>query len=341
VPLDLLDSSTWLASVLDTPNGPVTYWQLADLDAYYEKNERDGNLATTLIAVPWADRVTWKKYALGTAKAVTNGYLDRWTPLPWPYSDAGDLYLTSVDKIKVHVGNAATSSPRGEALFHRTDPMRKNWFTLPTQTGLPPRIVYRATFGNYPYRIVDQDAFRAGTTNELRRNVIRERESRPRERKIPSMGFETDEVSPVVIPEVGFVPYVDYEFTYTWVGVPEDDVPWTAIGNHTLKINENAFDIKKDGTFGKYKKGDILFCGLAGKIRPYRGPDHSWLIDLPYVFRWQPADGVETGGRSDGMLKVPRNNGTWIKIRERGSVASPKYLYGRADLDTLFQPEPL
>jgi hypothetical protein len=40
------------------------------------------------------------------------------------------------------------------------------------------------------------------------------------------------------------------------------------------------------------------------------------------------------------MIKIPRNNGTWVKIRERGSAASPKYLYAAADLDALFQPEP-
>jgi hypothetical protein len=161
--------------------------------------------------------------------------------------------------------------------------------------------------------------------------VIREEESRPRERRTSNFFFERVDNSKVV-PDVGFVPFIDYEFTLTWVDVPEYSVPITAIANCNLKINNAAWDINKDGTYGRYKKGTLLFCGIAGKVRPHRGPDGSWLKTLPYVFRWQPGDNSE-----DTFQKIPIGL-TWVEIRRRDTAEKP---YGTADFDTLFQPEPL
>lgn len=334
MPLNLLDSSTWVTSVLNTPTGPITYWALAELGAYYEKNERDGNVIGTLLAVPWKDRIDWKKYALGTVKKFSSTYFDRVTPIPCPYANKDELYLMSVEKVGLHVGLDSGGKP----VFATTDSLNNNYFTLPTSTYFPPRIVYRAVFGNFPYKIVNQSDFAAGILNEQRRFVIKERETRPRERRVPSFGFETDEASPVPIPEVGFVPFVDTEFTWTWVGVPEKDYPETAIKTCTLKVNNATFGFLEDGTYGRYSAGDILFVGMLAKLKPYRGPNSEWLFDLPYTLRWQYADGA-----GNGMQKIPRtptsaDDNRWVLVRAAGTSATPRYLYQTANLDTLFQP---
>lgn len=340
IPANLLDQFTWTPSSLSTPEGPITYWQLSDLRQYTEKFARDGNLTRTLLAVAWADATNFKWYALGFSDHRSGAtYFERYTPLLCPYTES--QYLVQLEKAEIHVG----LDPTGNPIFAAPDPDAENWFTLPPTLpgqspgetrGFPPRIIYHATFGNLPYKVVDQDTFRnTGALNEQRRFVIKRRRVNARERKIPGWTFETDDVAATPIPEVGFVPYYDYQFTWTWVGIPEDDVPDTAIANCLVKINNAPFGYKRDGTYGKYQTGDLLFEGLASEITPYRGPNSEWLVDLPYVFRYQPADGA-----GNGMLKVPRNDGTWIKARARGTAGSPKYMFFPANFEALFQPEP-
>ncbi len=87
-------------------------------------------------------------------------------------------------------------------------------------------------------------------------------------------------------------------------------------------------------TWGKYKKGDILFLGLERDLIPYRGPNAEWLVDLHYVLRFQPGDGT-----GDGHNKVPRNGGGWSPVRVR-DTNPPQPLYLGADLRKLFVPEP-
>lgn len=330
--LKVTDPSTWRESRLSTPEGPISYWVLADWNTYFEQFEDVNNQTVVSIAVAWDDAGAFKSYALGYAQAAGGGatYLDRFTPLAVPW--ATGQYLTSLRKIGVHAGVTSAGVP----VLHSPSDIYDNWPTFEPTDGMPPRIVYSAVFSCPTYDIVSQSSFvGAGSPRELKRFVTRERQVNPRERKVPSYGFETAEATPQIIPEVGFIPYYDYELYYTWKKIPLALVPDTAIANCLLKVNNATFDYKADGTYGKYRVGDILFKGLANRITPYRGPNGEWLVDLAYTFSFQPGDGT-----GNGQLKVPRNGNTWILVRQRGSSASPKYLYQSADLDTLFQPEP-
>lgn len=334
MPLTLTDSSTWEASTLDTPEGPVTYWVLADWDAYYEQYADDDNLTRVQLAVGWADALTFKRYALGVTE-YTPGllYFHRYNPLPNPYVPT--QYLQSLRKVKVLPGVAST----GPASFHYADPLVDNWPNLETTDGMPPRIVYEAVFRNLPYDVQDQDAFITAGGIETSRNVIRTKRVSPRERKVPSFGFEvTVGATTTPIPEVGFLPFYDYELYHTWTRVPRDRVPDTAIAECLLKANAEAFGYNPlTGTFDKYQEGDLVFKGLAKPIEPYRGPNGEWLADVPYVFGYQPADGT-----GDGMLKVPYYSATdgqiWVQPKVRGST--DKYLYTKTSFAPLFEPEP-
>lgn len=349
MPLNINDSSTWMPSKLITPVGPILYWVLADWDAYYEQYEDVNNLTRVLIAVNWWEAPDFKTYALGTTDRIgTATYFERYTPLL--YQGLGPLkpsqYLTSLKKVKIHVGTDTNGVPQ----YAKPDPS-SGWPDFPgiiyNSSGLPlgmqTRIIYDAVFTCPPYDIVDQPTFLGTDKKELRRYVTREQQIVPKERKTPSFGFETyNPANPATttnppcqpIPEVGFVPFHSIELHYTWRKVPVENVPGTAIGKCLNKINNAAFDINADGTYGRFATGTVLFRGLANKLTPYRGPNAEWLIDIPYVFDYQYGDGT-----TNTWNKLPRNDGTWASIRVR-ETNPPQPLYYSDDFEALFQPGP-
>jgi hypothetical protein len=340
VPLNLNDPATWLPSTLYTPEGPIRYWVLADWEGYFEQYEDVNNLTRVLIAVSWHDAAVFKQYALGFAHRVgTATYFERYTPLPCPYQDA--QYLKSLKKARIHAGANANS---GTAVYHTPSTLFDNWPTFPETNGVPPRIIYDATFTCPDYEVVDQDAFVAvADRRELRRYVTREQQINPRERKVPSFGFETyDAANPatmvgalvVPIPEVGFVPDYVVELYYTWRRVPVDYVPGAAIANCLNKINNAAFDYLPGGAYGRFLTGTLLFRGPANRITPYRGPNAEWLVDLPYVFSYCPGNGL-----AGSWNTIARNDGSFAPIRVRGTNP-PQPLYQVADFEPLFRPGP-
>lgn len=359
--LDLNDSSTWEASTLDTPEGAIRYWVLADWNAYHEQYEDVNNLTRVLIAVAWHDAATFKSYALGFAERVgTSTYFQRYTPLQNPFQD--NQYLTSLKKAKIHAGvNINTAPPpppppapptpfalRGAPSFHIPSAINDNWPTFrDDDTGMPARIIYEAVFTCPTYEIVEQSEFELFVPRELRRFVTRTAQITPRERKVPSFGFETyDPANPatidgalvVPIPEVGFVSDYYIDHYYTWRKVPLEHVPWTAIGKCLNKINNDRFDyqFRNPGFWGQFLKGTLLFKGLSNRVEPYRGPSGEWLVDLPYVLSFYPGASPTS---EDTWKTIPRNDGTYSPIRVRGTNP-PQPLYRSEDLETLFQPEP-
>lgn len=345
MPLNLLDPATWQASTLLTAEGPIRYWVLADWEAYYEQYEDVNNLTRVLIAVAWEDALLFKEYALGFAERVgTSTYFQRYTPLACAYQDS--QYLTSLKKVKIHAG---VDAPSGLPVYHLPLVLgtADGWPFLPPTSGLPPRIVYDATFTIPPFDILDQSAFEASAgRRELLRYVTREQQVNPRERKVPSYAFETYNPAALaaagtVIPEVGFTPFYSTELYYTWRKIPVDWVPGVAIAKCLNRINSAVFDYAPDGSYGRFLKGVLLFKGLANRITPYRGPNAEWLVDLPYVFDYQPGDNVE-----DTWNRVPRNDGTWAPIRVRDSgtglpgAPALQKLYLSEDFEKLFQPGP-
>lgn len=321
---NILDPSTWVTCTLDTPYGPIIYWVLPDLEAYQEQWMIDANQTQVLMAVRWDESGLFKRYALGfTPLSPTTARLNRFIPLQNEF--AHTQYLVSLTKVLIHSGVDANGEPQ----YVGVDALLGNWFGFPPQDpngGMQARIVYKGLFACPPYDIIEQSLFADTGYYELRRYVVRDDTINPRERRIPSYGFETDDSARQVVPEVGFIPYYDYEFTRTWMRVPYDNIPWDAIASCVLKINNAVFDYKSmyrtgenPGTvWGKYRKGCVLFKGLGGRVRPYRGTNGEWLADLPYIFTFQPADGTD-----DGMLKIPRNDGSWVKVRARQSGLTP------------------
>jgi hypothetical protein len=348
--LTVTDSSTWEASELVTPEGKITYWVLADQESYYEQYEDDANLTRVQIAVGWYYALQFKRYALGFAEFVPGmSYFQRYAPLKNPFLTGDESqYLTSLRKVgRVMPGVSNT----GSVSWHYADPLINNWPNYEeVAAGMPPRIVYEAVFSNVAWDVVDQSVFSKPDAEggvgglEIRRNVVRTKSIYPRERKVPAMGFEvTVDGQTHPIPEVGFIPYYDYRLRYLWTRVPRDRVPDTAIANCLLKANSAAFDWNPvTNAYGKYLEGDLVFTGLFQDIKPYRGTNGEWLVDVPYEFRYQPGDGT-----GDGMLKVPfwseADGQIWVKpfVRKTpGSVLADKYLYTKTSFETLFQPEP-
>jgi hypothetical protein len=338
--LTVTDSSTWEASKLLTPEGEITYWVSADQESYYEQYEDDNNLTRIQIAVAWGDATTFKRYALGFAEYVPGmTYFQRYIPLRNPYLSEESQYLTSLRKVGRLMPGVENT---GTVSWHFADPVINNWPNYAAvNAGMPPRIVYEGVFSNLAWDVLDQTAFAAASSLEIRRNVVRTKSIYPRERKVPAMAFEvTVGASTFTVPEVGFIPYYDYRLRYLWTRVPRDRVPDTAIANCLLKANSAAFDWNPvTNTYGKFLEGDLVFTGLFQDIKPYRGTNGEWLVDVPYEFRYQPADGT-----GDGMLKVPfwseTAGQTWVMPFVRGSGSSKKYLYSKTSFETLFQPEP-
>lgn len=348
--MDLTDYTTWQTSSLNTPEGEIRYWVLFDPDSYYEQYADNNNLTRIHLAVAWGDATKFKRYALGFTKHTPGlSYLTRYNPLRNPYYVEGeDQYLSELRKVKVLAGQYAPGVYPDRTLYHHADPLLDNWpnfYVIPESQGMPARIVYEAVFTTLPYDVQDMDTFRTAGAKEMTRNVVRMKAVNARERKVPSFGFEVVIGSDTIpVPEVGFIPFYDYELYHTWKRVPRDRQPDTAIANCLLKANDAPFDYNPLSTAepkacDKYREGDLVFVGLAQKVEPYKGPNGEWLVDLPYVFRHQPADGT-----GDGMLKIPYYSATlgstWVQPFVRGSSASKKYLYSKANFDTLFEPEP-
>lgn len=351
-----LDPSTWFTSVLFTPEGPIRYWVFCDLEEYFEQYATDNSLTKVQIAVAWNDAIAFKWYALGFAERAGTGsgitYLQRYTPLLCPIQDSdAPQYLVDLKKRKVLPGIQAdglTPAKVGTPLYASYDFFNNNWFTLPEPSrdaageyvGMPPRIVYDATFTMLPYEVVDQETLVAsGDTREQKRFIIPTEKSSPRERKTPSFGFERDDTG-TPIPEVGFIPYFDETHTVTWVGVPWALVPRTAMRQCYLTINNAAFGYKNSGVYGRWNAGTVRFDGLAREITPYRNAAGQRVVDLPYVFTHQPGDPTVGGGDTNTHWKVPIGQ-SWVLIRRRGSAgADIDRLYAKANFETLFQPEP-
>ncbi len=341
--LSLTNPSTWTTSSMPTAAGPVRYWVLADWEAYFEQYEDKNNVTRVLLAVDWNHADVFKKFALGFTDTVKpppgERRLFRHTPLACPYQDG--QHLVSLKKHSVTAGVKADGTPA----YHSPNAMADNWPTFQDTTGMPPRIVYDATFACLPYDVVTEDEFAAlSARSEMLRYVRRTRQVNPRERKFPTASYEQIGDPRKIALEVGFLPFYDYQIELTWCKVPVNLVPEKGIADCLLRVNDFPFDFPQDasgrrmvsGAYGTYKRGDILFKGLANQIEPYRGPNGEWLVDLPYIFSFQPGDGA-----GDGQQKVPIGSSRWEKIREKGTVPpNEKFLYQYADLHVLFEPDP-
>lgn len=345
IDMRLPDISTWTPSYLFTPEGRIRYWVLCDWSNYSERYAQKASSITVEIAVEVNQRNKFRKYALGfSGSGSCNGNLiTRFTPLRYPYPGHAK-YLVDMESSGDILGGMGIDGKPYAWEAEDTILESYGWPRWPERTGMLPRIKYKCVFSTLPYLVVDQASMSGYSYKEHARYVIRRMTSFSKERELPGYQFETDEASPVNIPQNGFVPYSEYELDWTWVGVPVEYVPWDAISELTGYINEAPFgycdEYPKIGTslpstsYGKYRTGCVQFRGTSGGMDPYLGNNAEWLIDIPYKFHWQPAD-----GGNDGQLKIPRGfRGEWVKVRQRGSGASPVYTKKKGDFERLFKP---
>jgi hypothetical protein len=311
----------------------ILYW-IKWPDGYSESfTNRSGNTTTALVIVDWEDSADFKNYAMGFTNAIRGAStFERFTPLRNPY--APKQYLVACDLVEQYM----TQDQREEMALASPDPYSLPWAPDPVYYNWPKGgwACYQLTFSTMPYPILrDEDlpAAGSGVIQELSRYVRKTFRSIPKERKTPTFGYETCEVTPTIVAEAGFVPIVETEIVYTLFQVPNDLVPLTAISACSGRCNSVVFDGKAVET--------MLFRGLAAPIEPYGGPSGELYCDLMYTMSLSPS--------TNGWNYVPVGTDTgsppalvYKRVRETGSASgtSPgKPLYSSVDFSGLFKPE--
>ena len=136
------------------------------------------------------------------------------------------------------------------------------------------------------------------------------------------------------IQDVGFTPAYSAEVVYIWRQVPLLAVPLPAIATCSLCVHSTtgtsyaAFDkgIRSAGTWvDTWAPETLMFKGLGQELDPYVGPGGELLVDVHYLFGYQPK-GWNHFSNATGGLQAIRRTGT------------TSLLYGLADFRTLFQP---
>lgn len=255
--------------------------------------------------------------------------LNRNFPLTWPYRSQGSL-----DCIKLDLKNQGRGAVEGEASFDGaaakityTNPAPYDWW--PTTR----RNIYSAEFGPLPYsRFLDDTDAYAGMNppRELGRFIKVFEQPVPREFRRPDFGFVID--GPVVsgrsneVLQIGFIPFIQADVTYTWFQVPYPDaVPWATIEATYLTVNNANFD--GDSLAIGYPAGTLLFSRVNAPDDWYWGPGGRKYVDLQYVFMWNPV----------GWNNYLKPDGTVVQLK-RKNVEPPTPPYPSADFTQLFNP---
>ena len=303
-------------NVLFEPNSGVQFWVVfpKDYDEQFTKNS--GCSSQFHYRVAWEDAAAWKAGMLGYTEGLVGGATyNRITPHKNPYTDK--QYCIDVKLINQTMTDAQNTdrNPWAPDFAYQNFPSG-GW------------VEYIATYAIYPYTILADDEL-GSSGSELSRYIRITNRSVPRERRLPTFGYETCEATPTKIPEVGFIPFVELELTYTQFEVPLDLVPNTAIANVGSHINEAEFE--------GYAPETVLFRGIAAPIEPYPGPSGELYTNLTYLFSYLP----------HGWNFIPMyvdettNQIVWKRIRMTGSAAGTgegRPLYPAADFDQLFKP---
>lgn len=327
--------------------------------AYHETFARDNNLFVAHLAVAWEDVQDFRGELLGlTEWTGAANFFKRTLPLKCPYT-AG-AYAQSMEMIDY--GRRAElartwefdTTAEGVNILNGVDPGNTlpavyddsdfdDWMTTDTA-------IYKVTFGRVPHDLVTDEDIQGtvgtGAGCELTRYVVRQRATNVRELRIPDFNFKPSG-STDVIRVNGFIPSVETEYTYTWVQVPFDKVPVTAIGKLRLRVNESVWDnytkVLPNGTYyttDGHRAETMLFIDASGIDVPYQGADGALYCDVKYHFRKKEHYGQIEGGSVDwvGHNYFLNAKGNWYKPINR-QTSGPVYATS-ADFNTLFVPEP-
>lgn len=189
--------------------------------------------------------------------------------------------------------------------------------------------LYDCTFNQLPYSrfMTDAQAYASPSSpKELGRFIKVEEIPTAREFRRVDFGVQLDDANRTEILQVGFVPFIQSEVYYTFFQVPyPDGVPWNAIGNAYLTVNDSNFDAQFLTDF--YLSGELLFTRVEKPDDFYFGPGGHKYVDLRYCFTWNII----------GWNRVLRANGTYANLI-RKNVTPPTPLYLTSDFRKLFTP---
>ena len=332
-------------NILWTAAGPINYY-IGFQDGDWSETYTDGGGESTRMTlyVDWGEAPDFKTYALGFSDAVPLPPSPPPPPPPPPPPGVPPLpsdpsawaathrLVRHVPLLcewteKQHLDEIVKKKMGGG---HEPDP------ALPDFWPRAGWIAYEATFRSRPYAIVPDDALSSQADRELYRYVTRLRRNSYRERRIPEFALvfvkDSDPTVPDgdgIVPEVGFVPFPVEEYEYVWHKVPCKYVNIAAVHQCVGKVNHAPWDYAGAAgprLGGPFDTERLMFMGLDRNCmdNPYLMPNNEWAVDLRFSFRFTP----------EGWNKVPRPDGSWRRVKYRGTAASPMYF--TADFNTLF-----
>jgi hypothetical protein len=323
-PLDFTASNCAVlpVDVADRPDGDILYQPRISYGEQYTVN--NGSYQQTQVAVAWSDANDFIDFALGYAewdRAETSRF-HRVLPMVSPYQSTMYCESVSMADFAMFRGSLRQADDLNkwlEADFAFYDLVfRPRLYDLLTDA--------QVDGSDYPWA--------AHGCKELGRYVTRWAHPRTEELKLGTYKLEAQNPSTSAwssIPDPGFVPVFSIDVLYTWHCVPYDAVPIDAIAACGAKVNDAAFDKKRNVAdtlwVDMWPEGTLLFKGTSDRLQPYSGPNGELLVDVPYRFEYKP----------NGWNKFPPPGGTgaWWPVRRKDGGGP---LYDEADFKTLFKP---
>lgn len=236
-----------------------------------------------------------------TTDDVNPGRLKRHLPLQWPGTEVGECHCLSLEAVSF--GNAPTGpNVDGFGVFVDEELDSGEW---PVSWG---HVIFRAEFGPLPFVrfLDDEDAYTSPNIGELERYVRHEEVMTGREMRHPDYGVEVQEADATwsKTSQVGFVPVVEGEVTYTWYEVPyPDSVPVTAIAASLGKVNDAEFD-NHSGFDANYKAETLLFYKTS-PLDDWYWKNGAKYVDIKFMFRTRQW-GWNEAKRRDGTIGATR-----------------------------------
>lgn len=321
------DASILAVDILDRPTGDI-YYRVKPLSYREEYSHNNGSFQQITILVDWQESNDFVNFTLGYTEwdRADPTRLHRVPPMQSPFQSTMYAEHTASGPYTVRQGQgirvkqAVNYWPDADDIEH-TITFRPRLYDMLSDADVDG--------SDYPWA--------AHECKELGRYV--QRIPTPRYEELKLGNYELDVVNPVggaisPIPDVGFVPFVSTDLTYIWYGIPEDAVPLDAIDECSGKINDAAFDKKRNvadtAWVDRHPAQTLLFKGSSQELSPHSGPDGERLVDVYYAFSRQ----------IKGWNKFPPpdpTSSTWWTVQRRRTTP-PAPLYATADFRTLFKP---
>lgn len=301
-----------------TVNGNIPYVTLHD--NYREDWAANANQITVECLVAWEESSDWLKAMVGyTTWVGASPTLNRYLPEPCPLEDG--LWCDLIGLLKMGVNKDTTDLADGDLNNYP----KADWLR------------YRVTFKRPPYWVRSDATLAASYADKEQFRYVKQGVTFvPRERRVPSYGFEFNDRPDGSgtwhpVDEVGFIPEVRTDFLCTWTQIPVGAIPWTNIQNGAATVNSAPF--KPSDYSREYPAGELLFKGPQTPFEVYQGADGAFYMDLSYLFSFQP------GGWNKYLLRTRDGGGNreYGPMRARDTAGNPPP-YPSSNFQLLFTP---